>query len=143
MGLPDILDRMPFNDELGINLIEAKDGHAVGTLELTAKHSSNPNTMIAHGGVTYALADTVAGAAAASANDSLTPTIDMRIDFLAPATGGTLQAEAEVIRNGNNVASVEVDITNDERDIATARGTFKTSGGDETSAWYRSGIDEY
>lgn len=142
MGLPDVLNRMPFNDELGIKLVEAKGGHAVGELELSEKHSSNPNTIIAHGAVTYALADTIAGAAAASANFSLTPTIDMRIDFLAPATGGTLQAEAEVIRNGNNVAMVNVDVTDDERDIATAQGTFKTSGGDETSAWYRSEIDE-
>lgn len=136
MVLPDLFDQMPFNDMLGIELVEAEDGHAAGKLELSADHSSNPNTMVAHGGVTYALADTIAGAAAVSANYSVTPTIDMRIDYLAPATGGTLHADAEVIRNGNNVATVEVDITDDDgRDIATARGTYKTGGGSGASAW--------
>jgi uncharacterized protein (TIGR00369 family) len=71
-----------------------------------------------------------------SANYTVTPTIDMRIDYLSPATGGTLYADAEVIRNGNNVATVEVDVTDDDgTDIATARGTYKTGGGDGASAW--------
>lgn len=136
MVLSELFDEMPFNDRLGIELIDAEDGHATGKLELSSEHSSNPKTMIAHGGVTYALADTIAGAAAVSANYTVTPTIDMRIDYLSPATGGTLHADAEVIRNGNNVATVEVDVTDDDgTDIATARGTYKTGGGDGESAW--------
>ena len=136
MVLSELFDEMPFNDRLGIELLDAEDGHAKGELELSSEHSSNPNTMIAHGGVTYALADTIAGAAAVSANYTVTPTIDMRIDYLSPATGGTLYADAEVIRNGNNVATVEVDVTDDDgTDIATARGTYKTGGGDGASAW--------
>ncbi|WP_178918222.1 PaaI family thioesterase [Natronomonas gomsonensis] len=136
MVLSELFDEMPFNDRLGIELLDAEDGHAKGKLELSSEHSSNPNTMIAHGGVTYALADTIGGAAAVSANYTVTPTIDMRIDYLSPATGGTLYADAEVIRNGNNVATVEVDVTDEEgTDIATARGTYKTGGGDGSSAW--------
>lgn len=136
MNLSKAFSQMPFNDHLGIELVEAEDGRAVGRLELAAEHSSNPETMIAHGGVTYALADTVGGAAVISANRKVTPTIDMRIDYLAPATGGELRAEAEVIRNGNSVATVTVDITDGEgRQIAAARGTFKTGGGDGETAW--------
>ena len=59
MNVMEAFERMPFNDHLGIELLEAEDGRAVGRLELAAEHSSNPETLIAHGGVTYALADTV------------------------------------------------------------------------------------
>ena len=92
--------------------------------------------MIAHGGVAYALADTVGGAAVIAANGAVAPTIDMRIDYLAPATGGTLRAEATVLKNGDNVATVEVAVTDDDgRDIAAARGTYKSGGGEGETAW--------
>ena len=131
-----LFDRLPFNDHLGIELLSAEDGHAVGRLELEDVHSSDPETFVAHGGVTYALADTVGGAAAVSANLAVTPTVDMRIDYLAPATGGTLRAEADLVRDGDSVAAVEVDVTDDEGTaIAAARGTYKTGGGEGASAW--------
>ncbi len=136
MDLTETFDRMPFNEHLGIELLEAADGRAVGRLELGDVHSSNPERLIAHGGVAYALADTVGGAAAISANDRVTPTINMRIDYLSPATGGTLRAEAEVVRNGNSVATVEVSVVDDDGvDIATGLGTYKTGGGDGETAW--------
>jgi len=136
MDIPALFDRMPFSDHLGIELLSAEDGHAVGRLELGDEHSSSPETMVAHGGVTGALADTVGGAAALSANDAVTPTVDMRIDYLAPATGGTLRAEADLVRNGDSVATVDVDVTDDEGTAtATARGTYKTGGSEGDSAW--------
>lgn len=136
MELTEMFAHMPFNNHLGIELLEAEDGYAVGELELSEEHSSNPNQLVAHGGVAYSLADTVGGAAVMSANFTVTPTINMRMDYLAPATGGRLRATAEVIRNGDSVATVSVDVTDaDGTDIATARGTYKTGGGDGGSAW--------
>jgi len=136
MDLSELFGRMPFNEHLGIELLEAADGRASAELELSSEHSSNPDRMIAHGGVTYSLADSVAGAAVVSANHQVTPTIDMRIDYLAPATGGTLRADAEVVRNGNEVATVTVDVTDEEGTaVATARGTYKCGGGTGDSAW--------
>ena len=136
MDVMEAFERMPFNDHLGIELLEAEDGHAVGRLELTAEHSSNPGTLVAHGGVTYALADSVGGAAAVSVNRGVTPTVDMRIDYLAPATGGELLAEASLVRNGDGVATVEVEVTDgDGTAVATANGTYKTGGGESGGAW--------
>lgn len=135
MDLLEMFNAMPFSDLLGIEMCEIGDGRAVGTLELSERHSSRPGRLIAHGGVAYALADTVGGAAAISVSETVTPTIDMRIDYLAPATGGTLRAEGEVIRIGNTVATVDVIVTDDETTIATARGTYKSSGGEGESAW--------
>lgn len=136
MDLLELFNRMPFNDHLGIEMKEIGDGRAVGVLELSEIHSSRPDQLIVHGGVTYALADTVGGAAAISVSETVTPTIDMRIDYLSPATGGTLRAEGEVIRHGNSVAAVEVTITDDEGTmIATAHGAYKSSGGEGESPW--------
>jgi len=136
LDVTDLFERMPFNDHLGIELREIEPGHAVGKLDLSGEHSSSPDRMIAHGGVAYALADTVGGAAVIAANGAVAPTIDMRIDYLAPATGGTLRAEATLIKNGDNVATVEVGVTDDDgRDIAAARGTYKSGGGEGETAW--------
>ena len=59
MNVMEAFERMPFNDHLGIELLETGDGHVTGRLELESVHSSNPETLVAHGGATYALADTV------------------------------------------------------------------------------------
>lgn len=131
-----VFEWIPFARELGIEITDASDGHAVGHLELADWHSSNPQGMVAHGGVAYSLADTVGGAAAVSANDSITPTIDMRMDYLAPATGEELKAVADVVRNGNSVCTVDVTVTDgDGTRIAEARGVYKTGGGDDDTPW--------
>lgn len=138
MGLTERFDRMPFNSHLDIELVEAADGHAIGRIDLQRKHSSSPDHFVAHGGVAYALADTIGGAAVISLNQTVTPTIDMRIDYLAPATGGILEADATVVRNGSSVAVVEVEVTDDDdRTIAVARGTYKTGGATGKTAWER------
>lgn len=127
---------MPFARLLGMELLAVEDGHAVGRLELAERHTSNPASGLAHGGVPYALADTVAGAAVSSLNATVTPTVDMRIDYLRPSVGTALRAEADVVRNGNSVATVDVEVTTDEGEVvATARGTYKTSGATGDSPW--------
>lgn len=131
---------LPFTSLLGIEMTGMDDGHATGELSLREELSSNPNTLIAHGGVTYSLADTVGGAAAVSVAETVTPTVDMRIDYLAPATGDVLFAEAEVVRFGGNVATVDIEVTDDDGTVlAVARGTYKTSGGSGQSPWTSSG----
>jgi len=133
--IEELFDRMPFNEHLGVEMLEIDDGHAVGKLGLSEKHSSSPDRMIVHGGVTYALADTAAGAAVISLHHKPTPTVDMRMDYLAPATTD-LRAEAEVVRDGASVASAEVRIEDvDGTHVADARGTFKTGGGGDGGAW--------
>jgi len=136
MDVEAIFDAMPFARLVGIEVTDASDGHATGRLELTAEHSSMPERVVGHGGVAYALADTIGGAAVMSLNRRATPTVDMRIDYLAPATVD-LRAEADVVRNGDGVAVVEVSVTDVEgTHVADARGVYKTGGGDAASAWH-------
>lgn len=136
MDIESMFAYMPYNREVGIEITEAADGYAEGRIELEERHSSSPNTMVAHGGVAYTLADTVGGAAVISQARTVTPTIDMRIDYLAPGTGETMLATGEVVRFGESVATVDVTVTDEEdRRLATARGTYKTGGDPEGSAW--------
>ena len=139
----EIFDGIPFAEDLGIELTHAADGRAEGRLDLAARHTSNERTGVVHGGVTYSLADTVGGAAVYSAvgSSTPTPTVDMRIDYLAPATGEALNAEADVVRNGNSVCTVDVTVTDgDGTRIAEARGVYKTGGGDDETPW-TAGVD--
>ena len=130
------LEHLPFVKLLGMDLEEFGSGRAVGSLEMREELTSNPHTGIAHGAVPYALADTVGGAAASTVADSVTPTIDMRIDYLNPAVADVLRAEATFVRAGSTVATVDVDVTDAEGSLlATARGTYKLSGASESSPW--------
>lgn len=101
-----------------------------------------PGREIAHGGVTYALADTVGGAAVISLHHKPTPTVDMRIDYLAPATTD-LRAEAEVVRDGRSVSTADVRVEGaDGTHVADARGTFKTGGGEDGGPWGANSPDD-
>ncbi|MFB6192312.1 MAG: PaaI family thioesterase [Haloarculaceae archaeon] len=135
MDVERIFERMPFARHLGIEITDIGDGAASGRIGLGEEHSSTPTARVAHGGVTYALADTVGGAAVIGAVESVAPTLDMRIDYLAPATGEVIRADAEVVRLGS-VATVDVDVTDGEGSpVAAARGVYKTGGGEGKSAW--------
>jgi uncharacterized protein (TIGR00369 family) len=119
---------MPFAEHLGIEVEYAEDGEAVGRLPLEPFHSSNRDSDVAHGGVTYSLADTVGAAAVISKSDSVAPTVDMWMDYLAPATDD-IRAEAEVVRLGSSIGVVRVELyaeDGNDTHVATAHGTYKT-----------------
>jgi len=126
MDVESFFEEMPFADLLGIELTEIEDGHAEGRLEMRQDLSWHSERVLAHGGVTYTLADTVGGAALVSIVEQPVPTIDMRIDYLEAGTGD-LEAEAEVVRCGSDVGVVDVLVTaEDGTAIADARGVYKT-----------------
>jgi uncharacterized protein (TIGR00369 family) len=135
MSLESLMNAMPFAQHLGIEIVEAADGHARGELALRDEHSSVPGRRVAHGGVIHALADTVGGAAVISLNHQPTPTVDIRFDHLAPARRD-LVATADVVRDGGSVSVVEIDV-HDATDahVATARGVYKVSDPDGDTAW--------
>ena len=135
MDLAARLSSMPFADLVGIEVTEAEGGHAEGTVAMREDLSSVAGTTIAHGGVTYALADTVGGAAVISQTIDVAPTIDMRMDYLAPATAD-LVATADVVRLGGNVAVADVEVADvDGQRVATARGVYKTGGTGRGTPW--------
>jgi uncharacterized protein (TIGR00369 family) len=126
MDIEAFFESMPFARLLGIELTDVGDGHAEGRVELREELSWSTERVMAHGGVTFTLADTVGGAALVSRVDQPVPTIDMRIDYLHAGTGD-LRAEADVVRLGGDVGTVDVDVyAGDETHVASARGVYKT-----------------
>jgi len=135
MDIVDLFNRTPFLQLLGIEVTEAEEGYAEARLSFDDSLRSNEHGSVMHGGVTYALADTTGGAATISLVQDVAPTIDMRIDYLAPATTD-LYASADVIRHGSSVSMVQVDVFDDEdQRVATAQGTYKTSGQGAETPW--------
>ena len=59
MDIEAFFEGMPFADMLGVEVTEAADGHAEGYLEMREELSWNEDRVMAHGGVTFTLADTV------------------------------------------------------------------------------------
>jgi uncharacterized protein (TIGR00369 family) len=66
-----------------------------------------------HGGVIAALADHAAGGAVTSALPAgrIAVTIDLHVNFLAPAKGEVLSAKAKVVQVGSTVGVAQVDLT--------------------------------
>lgn len=134
-AIADVFASLPYAAHLCIELETARDGHAIGTLPMREAFRVAPDVPVAHSGAAFALADTVAGAAMVSRNMDVTPTVNMRMEYLRPATTD-LTAEATVVRNGAHVAAVDVEVTDaDGTLVATGRGTYKTSGAAADSPW--------
>ncbi|MFB6154374.1 MAG: PaaI family thioesterase [Haloferacaceae archaeon] len=130
MDVEAFFEEMPFADLLGIELTAVSDGHAEGRLDLREDLSWHPERLLAHGGVTFSLADTVGGAALVSLVERPVPTVDVRVDYLEPGRG-SLRAAADVARLGGEVGVVDVDVTDgDGNPVAAVRGVYKTGESD-------------
>ena len=118
----------PYNRFLGIRVETLGSGRALLWLTPRPEFVGDPRRGSIHGGVLSALVDTAAGAAAWSTLEPLedaVSTVDLRIDYLEPATvGADLRAEAQVRRKGNRVCHASVDITQGGTLIATGTGVY-------------------
>ena len=95
---------------LGAEIAEVAPGRCVIAAPITAAVGQQAG--LAHGGLAFALGDSAAGFAAFT---SLEPdmdvvTIEMKIQFLAPALGQRLVAEGRVMRPGKRIIPVEADV---------------------------------
>lgn len=119
-------DRHPFNNHFGVEVTHVGDGYVEGQLELEAHHSLSERTVLAHGAGPFALADSLSAAALASVEGNPGPTIDVRIDYLRPATDD-LTGNAEVVRYGEDTGVVDAEVSQDGSLVATTRGVYKTN----------------
>jgi uncharacterized protein (TIGR00369 family) len=84
-----------------------------------------------HGGVIAALADHAAGGAVTTAlpEGRIAVTIDLHVNFLAPANGAILNAKARAVQVGSTVGVAQVDLTTNnegsERTCAIALATLR------------------
>ncbi|MEW6203162.1 MAG: PaaI family thioesterase [bacterium] len=114
-----------FPSLLGLKFHEYQNGASRCSLKITGKHK-NPNKVV-HGGVLFSLADTGMGAALASLlkDNELCASIEIKMNFLLPVSGGTITANTRVVHKGSRIAVLESEIINKEgARIAVATGSF-------------------
>ena len=119
----EIMEKEGFIKEMGMELLALEEGYCKGRIVLKEKHT-NP-TGSAHGGLVFALADTIGGMAAMSYGDKVV-TLNASVCFLNPAIDTEyIEAEATVIRDGRTTAIYDVMIrTTEEVDIAKVTLTY-------------------
>lgn len=121
----DFLDISPFQRWLGLKVEEAGEGRLVIGLEWREEFVSNPNSKSMHGGILASLIDLGGLYAILTTRSMATATVDLRVDYHRPATGGVIRATSRVIKLGSKVSSAETEIRGaDGKLLASGRGVY-------------------
>lgn len=118
----------PWDHLTSIDIVDVAAGYAVVRLSVDEKHMNSGGVM--HGGMTASLVDTAA-TAAAWADDGLPDgvrggTAALTVTYLAPVTGGVLEAVGTVVRRGKRLVVVDVVATREDGE-AIAKGLITYS----------------
>lgn len=99
-----LLEKNPFAQLLGMELLEVREGYAYGRMRMDEHFTNIYGGM--HGGCAYTLADTLAGLAASTYGNYVT-TIDGKMNYLeAVKDTGYVYGEAEVQRTEDGPAYI-------------------------------------
>jgi acyl-CoA thioesterase len=131
MNLPDIQAKQAvskmmeldyFSQWMGIEIIEVKQYYS--KIKMQLRHEMLNGFGIAHGGITFALADS-AFAFACNSDGKITVALDVSISFPKPGKeGDTLTAEAKQISKTNKTGLYLIEVKNQHNDlVALFKGT--------------------
>lgn len=115
-------DNDPFSQWLGIERLNIGAGSC--TLQMTVREEMTNGFGVAHGGITFSLADS-AFAFACNSHGRKAVSIECNINHIRPVhAGDILTASARQVSNTNRIGVFLVDITNQNNElVATFKGT--------------------
>ena len=132
-----VTEACPHMREIGLEVVAAEPGRLTFKLDYRPEFIGHPETGVLHGGAVTVLLDSVSGLAVATALKELVPlaTLDLRIDYLRPATPGqAVLGQAHCFKVTRNVAFTRGFAYQDDADdpIAHCTGSFMLATAGET-----------
>jgi uncharacterized protein (TIGR00369 family) len=124
--MDDWISCAPFEQLLHINIVEAKDGHAILTLPFIRNFAQGAGLM--HGGVLVTLADTAVVMAIKSLIQPQThfATVSLQTKFIYPIKQGIVTAKARVTEQQGRILYGQASVYNeDEQPVLEFTSTFK------------------
>ena len=118
-------DAIPFWSHLAMEVIDIKKGWARLRIPFSSK-LTNANGVV-HGGVIFTAADSSVGTALVGMVDKneLITTVEMKINYLQPADGEDIIAEARIIHKGSNLAFGDAEVRDGKGNlVARALATY-------------------
>jgi uncharacterized protein (TIGR00369 family) len=123
-----LVTRAPFHQWLGLKVVAVHDDGVELTATWREEWVVNPDRGYTHGGILAALVDLAADWAMVKKMGRGVPTIDLRVDYHAPAMPGDLTLRGKVVRMGGQFSTAEASIYDAKgKLLASGRGTYFTA----------------
>lgn len=122
-----IFNRSPFIRMMNLEVREVDHAGSrfAARLPMRPEFERRPGTSQFHGGVLAAFIDVVGDFALGMLVGGGVPTMNLRVDYLRPATGDYVDGVAVVRRSGRSSAVIDIDIfAADGKLVAVGRGTY-------------------
>ena len=121
------LMRAPYHQWLGLRVIALSEDGIEIKATWREEWTVHPERRYTHGGVLAALVDLGADWAMVKMTGRGVPTIDLRVDYHAPAMPGDLTIRGKVVRMGSQFSTAEAQVFDqDGKLLASGRGTYLT-----------------
>ncbi|MFZ2468863.1 MAG: hotdog fold thioesterase [Parvibaculum sedimenti] len=124
------IDISPFQRWLGLKVEEVGEGRLVIALQWREEMVSNPNTKSMHGGILASLVDLGGLYAVLTTKSIATATVDLRVDYHRPSTGGAIRSASTIIKLGSKVSTAQTEIFGEDgKLLASGRGVYLMGNG--------------